>query len=81
MKMTKTQIETAINNYTPFKANNRKGLEVYIELKADRSSSRNIDKNERFAQSDEYKQLIDFFGADKVQLRASRFTRRVVISR
>lgn len=81
MKMTKTQIVNIINNATPFKASNRNGLEVNIQLKADRSSSRNIDKNERFAQSGEYKQLVNLFGADKVKLMASRFNRYIVISR
>lgn len=77
---TKKALAAAINELTPFTAVNEYGQPVSIELNANRSSSRNLDKNERFRQSCEWKQINELFGKNEPKLFATRFQRSIVFT-
>lgn len=75
---TKKALAAAINDLTPFTAVNEYGQPVCIDLKAARSSSRNIDKNERFRRSKEWEQINELFWKNEPKLFSSRFQRSIV---
>ena len=77
---TKKALAAAIDDLTPFTAVNKRGKLVYIELNANRSSSLNTARNERFKQSSAWKQINELFGKNEPKLIATRFQRSIVFT-